>query len=246
MAIADLHCHLDLMGNGADVAYEAQTAGALIFNNTVTPAQYQLARERCAALDAITTGIGVHPWYAASTPDADLEFAVAEIAHWRFVGEVGLDAGSRHAHSFAAQERAFEAICAACAKAGDRVLSIHAVRTADEALDTLERTGALSNCTCIFHWFSGTSGDLARARKAGCRFSISERMLTSKRGRAYAGSIEPELLLLETDAPANEGEACSFAEQQAELARTLAQLEKIQGSSLADVLQRNAESVLAR
>ena len=54
----------------------------------------------------------------------------------------------------------------------------------------------------IFHWFSGTSDELVRARDADCYFSVNERMLASKRGREYARQIPLDRLLLETDAPA--------------------------------------------
>ena len=41
----------------------------------------------------------------------------------------------------------------ALARGGGKVLSIHAVKAAGEALDVLERAGALAGNACIFHWF---------------------------------------------------------------------------------------------
>lgn len=122
----------------------------------------------------------------------------------RFVGEVGLDFSARWNSSRDAQLQAFRRICScACAPAriGPRVLSIHAVHAAAYALDILEESGAARACTCIFHWFSGTSEDLARARRLECLFSVNARMARSRRGREYIRQLPATQLLLETDAP---------------------------------------------
>ena len=42
----DMHCHLDFMENGEEVAREAERAGSLLFATTVTPAGYEAARQR--------------------------------------------------------------------------------------------------------------------------------------------------------------------------------------------------------
>ena len=63
------------------------------------------------------------------------------------------------------------------------------------------RKSTSAGTICIFHWFTGTSDELARARQRGCHFSINEHMLKTKRGREYARQIPLERLLLETDAP---------------------------------------------
>ena len=81
-----------------------------------------------------------------------------------------------------------------------RILSIHAVQAAEEALDILQNAGCLDACICIFHWFSGTSDQLVAARKAGCYFSFGPRALATKRGRAYAAQVPANRLLRETDA----------------------------------------------
>lgn len=86
------------------------------------------------------------------------------------------------------------------AQAGIKVLSIHAVQAAQEALDILRETGCLETCICIFHWFSGTGEQLLEARRAGCFFSFGPRALATKRGRAYAAQIPKNQLLYESDA----------------------------------------------
>ena len=132
---------------------------------------------------------------------------------------------------------AFERVARACASGG-KVLSIHAVKAAGEALDVLERAGALAGNACIFHWFSGTSDELQRAVRAGCFFSINPRMLASKRGRAYAQAVPAERLLLETDAPSQPGERYDAP---AEAARLAAMLE-----ALADLRRTPRDDLAAR
>ncbi len=97
--------------------------------------------------------------------------------------------------------QAFSRIVSACAQQGGKVVSIHCVRAYDELLDVLESSGITRSCVCIIHWFSGTHDQLLRARDAGCWFSVGERLLSSKRGRAYVRSMPRDRLLLETDAP---------------------------------------------
>ncbi len=82
-----------------------------------------------------------------------------------------------------------------------RIMSIHSSAAATCVLDVLERTGCLDACICIFHWFSGSQEELTRAIDAGCLFSVNERMLKTKRGRAYARAIPKDRLLIETDFP---------------------------------------------
>ena len=124
------------------------------------------------------------------------------------IGEVGLDFSARFAGSEPLQIQALDRLCDALVQhpLAGRVISIHAARSAGTVLDALESYGLLTpspnSPVIIFHWFSGTSDELVRARNAGCYFSVNERMLASKRGREYARQIPLDRLLLETDAPA--------------------------------------------
>ena len=195
-----------------------------------------------------------------------------------FIAEVGLDFAPRRAGTEDVQRAAFERVCRAAAQsplprdemraqrkgaghddahaespapwaaAAGRVLSLHAVRAADAVLDVLERTGCLDVCTCIFHWFSGTSDELQRAIGAGCLFSINERMLETKRGRAYARAIPQERLLLETDAPAHPVATYSPAAHEAQLRRTLEALALARGEApetLGAIIAETSARILA-
>lgn len=143
---------------------------------------------------------GVHPFWSCEVGDR-LEEAATKATERSFVGEIGLDFGKRAAPWRAEQLRLFEAIARRAAERGGRVLSVHAVRAATEALDILERAGCFDSCTVVFHWFSGTSEELARAVRKKALFSVGPRMLDTRRGRAYAASVPDNLLLVETDDP---------------------------------------------
>lgn len=135
---------------------------------------------------------------------------------------------------------------AAAGAAPKRIMSIHSSKAAACALDILERTGCLDACTCVFHWFSGSQDELSRAIGAGCLFSVNERMLKTKRGRAYARAIPEGRLLLETDAPPQPVERFSPEAHTAQLARTvelLADARETAPASLAERIARTSRSL---
>ena len=212
LRLHDLHCHLDFMSNGESVAAEAAASGSFIFANTVTPRGFQSAHARFSDCGNVRVGLGLHPWYiehSATEGTDDQPRGLADqldafrslIPSTAFIGEVGLDLGKRQLPFAQEQLQAFSSIARWCAAEGDKVLSIHAIKAAGAVLDILEETGALQNCTCIFHWFSDSNDQLHRAIKAGCFFSIGPYMAMSRRGREYVKVIPVHRMLLETDAP---------------------------------------------
>ena len=109
----------------------------------------------------------------------------------------------------------------------------------------VERTGTLERCSCIFHWFSGTSDELHRAVHAGCWFSINEMMLRTRRGREYARQLPADRLLLETDLPPGENVPFVATEIIAQLERTIEQLGTIRGTDIKALACDNSERLLA-
>ena len=230
----DMHCHLDRMANADEVARDAAANGMALFCTTVTPADALAARSRFGTLPNIRVGTGLHPWWVADgrCGEPELEQAAQLASSSRLIGEVGLDFSPRHAANAQRQLEALETIARACAEhpVEGRVLSVHAVRSAGETLDVLERHGLTTSTHCIFHWFSGTSDQLARALDAGCLFSISERMLATRRGREYARQIPLDRLLLETDLPEQLDKPCSADQIEASLMRALHELARIRST----------------
>lgn len=226
-----MHCHLDLMANGEDVAREGAKRGIGFLCTTVTPQGAEDARARFQGMGNVRVAAGLHPWWLADGTCGGAEIALLE-AHatsCRFLGEIGLDGGARGNSSMATQQEALRRVAQAAARnpLPGRVVSIHAVRTAATVLDILEETGLASTAACIFHWFTGTSDELWRAVRAGCLFSINERMLATKRGREYARILPEEALLLETDAPPELGAPYRLDAVERSLGTVLDQLARI-------------------
>ncbi len=225
-SLLDAHVHLDWAAEPARVAREAAEIGLCLLCCTVGPSGYVRACDVLAGYPNVAVAAGLHPWYAE---EADIGLAAECARAASFVGEVGLDFGARHAQTRELQLSAFRAVCAACAEKGGKVLSIHSVRAASDALDILAGTGALESCCCVLHWFSGTSEELRRAADAGCWFSVGERMLATRRGREYARQVPGDRLLLETDLPGAPGDNLSVNDIAASLGRAMAQVKAARG-----------------
>ena len=259
----DMHCHLAFAPNATQAAAWLHKAGAGAFATCVTPEETLASAQTLAPWPCVRVGVGLHPWWvsAGRVGDQDFEQAAALAAQSAFVGEVGLDCSAAHADSFEQQRFAFEQVMRACAEGcvgqggvasteavpqvrpPARVVSLHAVRAAAEVLDVLERTGAIEACTGILHWYSDTPEALQRAIRLGCRFSLGVRSLSTRRGREYARQIPADLLLLETDEPA-EGAVYDVQATQAQLAQACAQLEQIKGEPLEELLSQNSRQLL--
>ena len=242
----DMHCHLGFCADAAQAARDLALQGVGAFSNTVTPAEF--AEQQAVLADAVNVrvGAGLHPWWVGEYDvAADWDRLYSLVARNRFIGEVGLDLSSRRADTREAQLDALACVAHACARTGDKVLSVHAVRAVDDVLDVLERAsalGAMVGNACIIHWFSGTSDQLTRARRAGCYFSVNPRMLGSKRGRAYVQAIPVDRLLLETDEPASAGASWSAARVRKLLEETLTQLAVLRGDDPVELRERIAQT----
>lgn len=219
----DMHCHLGFFPDPVRLAEALAAKGVGCWSMTVTPREYAERRLRfaeapadcgadlpapCGPTPSVHVGAGLHPWWVAhdlAEARAQADALAALVAATPFVGEVGLDFARRGIAVPEVQEAAFRAIVAECVRSGGRAVSIHAVGkgAAGRVLDILENARFFadgSNCA-VFHWFSGSSDELVRARDLGCRFSVGLPMLRAKRGRAYAAQIPESQLLLETDLP---------------------------------------------
>lgn len=250
----DAHCHLDFMAHPDAVADEATALGLGLFDCGVDPRDFASAHGRARRLPTVIKGVGLHPWWLADGRCGPAEVnLLCEVADQeRYIGEVGLDFSARFAGSEPLQIQAFDQLCKALVQhpLAGRVISIHAVRSAGTVLDVLESHRLLiqnpDSPVIIFHWFSGTSDELVRARNAGCYFSVNERMLASKRGREYARQIPLDRLLLETDAPAEPNTETSAQLLIRSLTRTserIASLKKCDIKRIESAVLANARSV---
>lgn len=267
----DAHCHLSFAPRAEQFACWVAENLAGAFSTTVDLSDYQATRELCAPWKTLKVGLGAHPWWVAQGKISPEEVRqIAALANKaRFIGEAGLDFGKNGLakSAFATEDetkqaqvdtlRAILEACAPCdgaapefARSG-RVFSFHAVRSADVIMDLLEEYRVLSGNTIIFHWFSGSSAQLQRARELGCCFSVNAFMLATKRGREYAKAIPADRLLIETDLPeereetSSEDQAFEAALNQYEQAFITARdlLEELRGPGIISQVQQNAQAI---
>lgn len=233
----DMHDHLGWFRDPVAVARAAAARGLGMLAVTVTPEEFLQLRPRLAGIESVRLAVGLHPWWVRDATDADTLCEL--VGRARFVGEIGLDASPRRSSNWDAQLAAFERICAACASTSvppaPKVLSIHAVRADTAALDVLERTGASERCRCVLHWFAGSSDELWRAVRLGCRFSLGERSLATRRGREYARILPADRLLTETDLPEGEGARSSASDVVASLERAVSSIATARETSVEEV-----------
>lgn len=253
-ALFDAHCHLDWEADPAAVARACGQRGVALACCTVTPQAFLAARGALATAPNVILGVGAHPWWVADgrVGQGDVDLAAELAAEAPLVGEVGLDFSPARSDAAGnqAQVRALTRICEAAAGVGDdpagqRVISLHAVRSAGACLDVLEATGA-ARCRCVMHWFSGSSDELGRALRLGCSFSVGERMLGTRRGREYARQLPAARLLLETDLPGRAGQGVGADGLLASLDRALTALAQVRGvdkDELAATLAANARTL---
>lgn len=229
----DMHCHLDFTDDAKQIA--ASTAGSIVaVDATVVPSSYVSAQERFSRFPDVHVGLGMHPWWIADgrVGEADIDRFCNLAPGVRIIGEIGLDFyGKRkvtRTHQLDVFARLLEAVHDA---GGGRLVFLHAVKSYDDTFDLLERYDALKENLCVFHWFSGTPDDFARALALGAFFSVGMRMMATDAGALFAKSIPDDRILAETDSPPSEGVAWSAGAWDQELRNTIASLAEARGVS---------------
>lgn len=120
------------------------------------------------------------------------------IKRTRYVGEIGLDYTSSDASVRAKQRAAFAEILNLCSEAGDKILTVHSRRAADDVISAI---GDKFRCGVILHWFNGTAKELDRAVSYGFYFSVGPAMVASGSGKALVARVPKDRVLTETDGP---------------------------------------------
>ena len=251
--LIDTHCHLDFAGNAVELAAAYAACGGAL-SGTCDPRDFERVRTMCAPFaPRVRVGLGLHPWWVADGTCGEGEIALFErlALGAPLISEVGLDFQPRREGTRDAQIEAFERVCLAASRSSAefprRVMSIHSSAAAMCTLDVLERTGCLDARICIFHWFSGSQEELTRAIDAGCLFSVNERMLKTKRGRAYARAIPEGRLLIETDFPSKPTPMAIPQDVSPRLERTMSLLAEARGADerlLAATVAATSERIL--
>lgn len=198
--LVDFHCHLDLYQDHEALIAECNREQVATLAVTTTPKAWPRNCELAWDSPYVRVGLGLHPQLVAERA-GELPLFERYLPDARYVGEIGLDAGPLFYSSFEIQERIFTRILQACAEHGDKILSIHSVRTVGKVLGHLERSLLPDRGKVILHWFTGSVAEARRAAEMGCYFSVNEEMLRSPRHRKLVAGLPVEHLLTETDGP---------------------------------------------
>lgn len=196
----DFHCHLDLYPDLEAAIAKAEAAQVYTLAVTTTPKAWARNHELTRRTRYVRAALGLHPQLVAERAD-ELSLWERHLSETRYVGEVGLDAGPRFYKSLDAQKEVFRAVLERCAEAGDKILTVHSIRSVPAVLDMVERHLPRNRGTVVLHWFTGSKAEARRATALGCYFSVNAEMTRSERGRALVADLQIDRLLTETDGP---------------------------------------------
>lgn len=239
--INDAHCHMDLMENMPAFINEIKNSNVSIFAVGTTPKAYDRETQFCRNAKNIFVGLGMHPQLIASGYD-DWKLFTDLIEKSHYIGEVGLDFSREYVHTKELQVERFNQIIRLCEEYGEKVVSIHALKSAGMVIDILKMYKRKNNNKYIFHWFTGTIPQLEKAIELGCYFSLNQKMLKTKSGIEVIKRVPIDRMLLETDAPfAIKGQHLNEIEK--ELKKTLLSISDIVGFDVSETVDKNFQQL---
>lgn len=208
----DSHCHLAGREFAGDLdavitrAREAGLARCLVILAAEDDAEFEQAGKVSAGWPTVRFAAGVHPHQAhlfADDPDAAAAATARRLDQTPracAVGEIGLD----YHYDFSPREIQHAVFRAQLRLARDRRLPvvIHTREAEDDTLRLIEDESR-SQLHGVFHCFSGTAAQAARALATGFHVSIPG-IVTFPRSadlRGAAQSVPEDRLLIETDSP---------------------------------------------
>lgn len=198
--IYDSHCHLDLMKNMTSIIRSLEKEDVGILSVGTTPRAYLKEVEMFGDVKNIHVALGLHPQLVGSGYD-DLKLFESLVQRCHYIGEVGLDFSKEYITNKEQQIEVFKKVLLCCERCGNKVVSIHSLKSAATVLKTLSQLRMDNKNTYILHWFTGSIAQMQNAVDMGCFFSINPKMLKTKSGINLIKKIPPNKILLETDAP---------------------------------------------
>jgi TatD DNase family protein len=242
--LVDFHCHLDLYPDHKAAIRQAEEAGVFTLAVTTTPKAWTRNDELCRVTRHVRAALGLHPQLVAERA-AELALWEAHLGETRYVGEVGLDAGPRFYRSFELQKQVFEHVLRCCAKAGNKVITVHSIRAAKVVLDHVEAYLPPSRGKIVLHWFTGSRAEATRAIQMGCYFSVNAAMFDNERHATMVAAIPIERLLTETDGPFTKtAERPSVPVDVAVVVESLGRLHGMSAAAMAIAIRSNLRRLL--
>lgn len=200
MKLLDSHCHLDLIDNMENIVSESIGDKICILTMTTTPKAFKKNKEICQNNENIKVAIGLHPQLVIQR-EKEIDLLLEYIKDTRYIGEVGIDLNKIYEKSINQQIRIFSKVIDSCDWYGNKVISIHCVKSIDLILEILRSNIRNISNKYILHWFTGNQTNLKDAINLGCYFSVNREMLNTKGGKNVVRSLPIDKILLETDAP---------------------------------------------
>ena len=200
VGLVEFHCHLDLYPDHAIAVQDAEAAGVFTLAVTTPPRAWSRNNELVLRTKHVRAALGLHPQLVAEREN-EIELWDRHLTETRYVGEVGLDAGPRFFKSLGAQKRVFQHVLQRCAQAGDKIITVHSIRSAKAVLDLAETHLPPERGKIVLHWFTGTKSEAKRALELGCYFSINAGMLSNEKHVPMVQAIPLDRILTETDGP---------------------------------------------
>lgn len=192
----DTHCHLDLYVDVPNAIRQVANSDVETIAVTNTPSVYSRLVELSVGVDQIHVALGLHP-ELAHVRHPELPLFRQLISSTRYIGEVGLDYVTADRSMRQVQRAVFTKIVDWSSETGDKILTIHSRRAADDVVDTL----GVFHGTYILHWYTGSAKALERALANGAYVSVNPAMCQSQRGQALMARVPVERVLTETDGP---------------------------------------------
>lgn len=241
----DFHCHLDLYPDHAAAIAAAEAAGIYTLSVTTTPKTWPRNRDLTQGLRFVRPALGMHPQLVAERAHELPEWE-RYLSETRYVGEVGLDAGPHYYKSLDTQKRIFRMVLERCAAAGDKVLTVHSIRSASAILDMIKAYLPTGRGKVVMHWFTGSLAEARRATTLGCYFSINAEMGRSERRRALIANLPSERLLTETDGPFTQTQGRPTCPADVHLAvEAIAGVRGVTPEAISDAVRANLKALLA-
>lgn len=238
----DTHFHLDLMSDVSLIAEEIEKNKIYTIAVTNLPVLYNTLKEKLNnKYKYIRPALGFHPelleQYQKYIPKM-WEY----LPNAKYIGEVGLDFKTGNNYK-QLQIRFFEELIGRCNDLGEKVLTIHSRKSADDIIDII---GNNFNSKYILHWYSGSIKTLNLALERDAYFSVNYAMTTSDLGKKIITNIPIDRLLLETDGPFIKFNNVPFTPSNCvEILKRISNIKNIPEDELNSILFKNFKEIIS-
>lgn len=205
--LIDAHCHLYSLPDIEEAVLRACDAGvskAIVVTEDMDSMERTL-RLRDKFPDFVLPGLGIHPVNVLEMDDNEWKSAfgfVQDHSNEIFcIGEIGLD--YKYAKTAGEQERQMNALREQMDVAADNNLpvNLHSRRALRQTMNEAIAFHKKTHLNALLHWFAHSKKLLRITNENGIYVSVGPSILFSEESLELASSIDPNLILVETDTP---------------------------------------------